>query len=612
MTKQAPTSTTKWIIRDTFPGLETWKDPEKVTPGSAVSGYNCSFNRGDLITARPLGYAPYPSGIDPDSSTDPIISVHTFRLRDGTNILMRSHTTVLEFFDETTQEWITIENGYTDSAVFGFTDYNINTDQHSYVYFSNAVDSFERWSGSVTHLTADLNPSDTTVNVDDTSGFSATGNITIDGTSVAYSGLTSTTFTLSSSWSGSTITTGSTIIQSPETIADAPLGNILTTYTNRIFVAGIIATPQAVYFSEYGDATNYSGATLVTDSTATDPGIFNLAEGGGGVIGFTRDEQALYVIKPSIIYVVTLSDSFYSLEPLKPFDGKSQTMGGIATRSVFASGNGSIVITPDKRILYLTRIQYIDYPQLSPISDIIYPTVNALSFTKAAGITFEERAFIACSTVVGGQNDTVLVYNFKTQFWETPITGWNVADWVIYNNGSGDRLFFSSNNSKNIFEVIDTPSDGIFDVSSLVLMNQETFGSPAEQKFVDNLFFEGHIAENTDPLTISIYFNDNGFTQILQATIAGTDTELIFATNAINVFGFNPFGLQVFGSNPDTSGKRKFRLYTKNDLRRIPFYNIQVGFSAEGTNQNWDIINYGFKVGIYENPENRQLYVGFN
>lgn len=603
---------TIWVDRDKFEGLITYVDPEKVKVGSATAGYNVSFNYGDIISNRQLGFQNYPSNQAVSPATDPIVSEHTFRKRDGSNILMRSQTTVVEYFDEVSQAYVTILGGFTTGLRFGYTDYNINTDQHSYVYFCNAVEDMFKWTGNITNLTAPIHSSDQTIHVTDTAGFSSSGNLTIGGTSVAYDSLASTTFHLTSGWSGGTIATGTGITETPADISGAPLGNILTNYNNRLFVGGITATPQAVYFSGYGDPDTFTDAALVDSTTAADPGIFNLAEGGGGVIGFTRDEQALYIIKPAIVYVVTLSDSLYSLEPLKPFDGKSQTTGGIAPRCIFANGNGSIIITPDKRILNLTRIQYIDYPQLVPISDDIFPTVDALYFENAAGITFEQKIYIACSSISNGQNDTVLIYNIQAKLWETPVTGWNVSDWQIYNNGTGDRLFFGSNNSTNLYEVTNTPMDGEFGVSSNVIMNQETFGDPAQQKYIDNFFVEGYITENTDPLTITLYFNDQGYTQILQGVIAGTSTDLLFSSDNANVFGFNPFGLEVFGSSAGSQGKKKFRLYTKNGLRVIPFYNISVGFSSDGSNQGWEVLNYAWKVGVYQNTEDRNLYIGFN
>ena len=101
------------------------------------------------------------------------------------------------------------------------------------------------------------------------------------------------------------------------------------------------------------------------------PGIFNLGEGGGKVIGMTMDEESLYILKRSIIYKIGLTDEAYSVLPLKTFDGKSQTVGATNANSVFAGGNGIFFITPDNQILFLERIAQIDYPQLTPISETI-------------------------------------------------------------------------------------------------------------------------------------------------------------------------------------------------------------------------------------------------
>lgn len=605
-----PQEQTKWVYRSVYEGFQTKRDPEKVQPGAAVSGQNVSFNYKDRISVRQLGYSVYPASGTALITAVPITSNHTFRRRDGTNIQVRSQTTILEYYDETSSAWVTIKGGYTTGKSFGYADYNINTDAASEMYFGNGVENYSRWTGNKTNLTSALNNLDVTVNVADTTGFPATGNITIGGTVVAYSAKAATTFTIGA-WAGATIASGTGICESPTEYAGGPKGNIFITYGNRIFVAGITATPQAAYFSKYGDATDWSGATLVTASTATSAGIFNLAEGGGGIVGFSMDEKALYILKKSIVYVVTLSDNLYSLAPLKSFDGKSQTTGAIGTNAVFSSQNGVVFITPDNKIYILTRLPTIDYPQMTPISDIIKPTVDALDFSVAAGISFRDKIYIACSSVLGGKNDTVLVYNIQDNVWDLPVTGWNVADWLIYNSGTGlDQLFFSSNNSPNTFKVTTTPTDGDYDVTASAAMNQDTFGAPAVQKFCTNFFFEGYIAENTT-LTGAILFNDNGYTGILNWQLKGTQSAYIFATSNINVFGENSFGVEMFGSNTDASGLRKFRVYTVNSLRVVPFYNLQVSFASAGANQQWRITNYGFKVGIYESEENRNLYKSF-
>lgn len=603
---------TKWEIRSVFPGFHTKRDPSKTPPGACIAGQNVTFTDGDRISVRELGYETYPSTTSISAATTKVQSIRTFRRRDGEQILMRNQSDKLQFFDETTTAWVQIESGFTAGFRFGYAEANINTDQQSYIYLCNADQPYARWTGAHSHLTTAVTPSDTSVVVVDATDFpQPTGTIVIAGIKSYYSSRTSTTFSLTDTV-GATAAIGSVVCAGLHNFSTAPRGNILIANDNRIWMAGITSTLAAVYFSGYGDATDWVGASLVTDSTADSPGIFNLAEGGGPVNGMAFDENATYIIKRNLIYKATLSDSLYSITPLKSFDGKSQTTGGLS--EPFAGENGMFFITPDKKIYHLTRVENVDVPQLVPVSDPIKATVEDLHFEKARGIVFEDKAFIACSSAKGRENDRVLIYDIVNRLWHTPVTGWNVTDWAIYKKTIGtesdDELFFASNNSLNVFKVTNVPVDGAGEVEANGTMTQETFGMPAQRKYIDNFFVEGYIDQDTT-LTITLLFDDGGYTQSLSATIKGTDTAYLFTGDGTNPFGANPFGYDVFGSSTEGTSLKKFRIYTKNTLRDIPFYSLSCKLSSDGSNQRWAVINYGFKVGVYSQEEARTLYKGF-
>jgi len=233
----------------------------------------------------------------------------------------------------------------------------------------------------------------------------------------------------------SSVVSGDSVLQAIDEYSTAPKGNLYLAANNRIFVSPRLI-PQSIYFSKYGNATDFVGAALVLNSTATSPGIFNLGEGGGGVTGMIQDEGANYLFKKNIVYKSTLNDALYTLVPLKPFDGKSQTIGCATSNSPFTGGNGIFFFTPDNQILYLSRLEQLDYPQASAISDVIKDTVDNYSFKNARGIVFGDRAYFAVgSTKDSVVNDTVLVYNINTKTWDTPYKGWNVTDFFIYDDG---------------------------------------------------------------------------------------------------------------------------------------------------------------------------------
>lgn len=600
----------KWTTFGSFKGYQTKLDPSKVIDGANPQGQNTTANDGDRISIRDLGYEVFPEGVTVSSTETPITSLHNFRRRNGENILMRAYSTVLEYFNEANDTWETIQTGLSDGAKFGFADYNINTDLVSYTYFGNAVDSFARWTGVTTLINGAVTLGDATITVDDIAGFK-TGSSTIIycGVEQAVDSISGTTINLTGT---STIACADNkaISEAVETYASNPKGNIYLVDSNRLFISGVASTTQAIFFSEYGDATTYL-TTLVTDSTDTSAGVFNLGEGGGGVIDMAADESSIYFFKQSTIRKATLSDTIYTLGVLKPFDGKGQTVGLANGSRSFTGGNGIFFATADNQLMDLTRVETVDYPQVLPISDVIEPTVANLSLDAQRGIVFRDRAYFTVKANSDSMtNDTVLVWNIKEKQWDSPIVGWNVADFVVYDDGTSEELYFGDAISPNLYKVIDEARDGEFEVVANWRSKQFSFGDPSVQKQMVDVYIEGYISQNTT-LKVSLLSDEDGYTQTFTHDIVGTDDNIIYDSTTFNAIGLSPFGTERFGSQEDISGKKKFRVYLGRDFRPLPFYNAQIEFASDGESQSWEVINYAFKWRYYSVPERRDLYQAF-
>jgi len=525
---------------------------------------------------------------------------------------MRASSSTLEYYNTSSDTWVTLKTGYT-SDDFGFADNNVNTDQISYVYFGNGNEAFSRWNGSITSLTSAISAGGSTLNVVSTSDFPYTGTVHVCGTDNAYSTITATTIVLDAPISVD-CASGTGISTSVEEFSGDtyPRGNIYLFADNRLFISGATSSANIVYFSGYGTSTDFGDmATLVSSSTVATAGLFNLAEGGGAVKAMVMDEGSIYIFKRSIIYKATLTDAIYSLETLKAYDSKSQTTGSFSKNSVFTGGNGVFFITPDNQIMYLNRVQQVDYPQIVPISDSIKNTVSGLDFSDMKGIVYRDRAFFACkSSVDATMNDTVLIYNIVEQNWDTPVVGINASDWSIYQDAEVEELYFGDTTVQNVYKIINTPTDYVYDIKASWRSKQYTFGVPYSQKIIENAYVEGYVSQNTT-LTISLLLDEDGYTQKYSTTLTGTDSAYIYNSSIYNVFGLSPYGVNRFGSQSDLSGKKKFRVYLGKDFRQIPFYNAQIEFASDGDNQNWEITNYAFLVRQNNMPEKRELYKSF-
>jgi len=590
----------RWTIVNRFDGYQTKPDPAKVSNGANPLGQNTIVNDGDRISVREQGIEILGTA---SSTSKRVETLHTFRRRDGEQILIKTFANYVQYYEELNDTWETLIST-SSSAIYDFEDYNINADLRSYVYFGNAVDSAGRWSGAHTLISTTTTSTATFVFADDTQDFTDTGSIVYCGVKIDYTAVADNGFDVASAH---VCAADRSITQSHDDLDALPVGNIYLAANNRLWISGIASTTQAVFFSKYGDPTDFVGADLIVDGTDTSPGIFNLGEGGGGVNGMVFDEQSIYIFKKSLIYKATLTDTLYTIVPLKAFDGKSQTIGGTNNKSTFTSNNGVLFITPDNQIMNLSRIADFDYPQITPISELIKPTTDTAIFASSTGIFWKNKGYISVKSDSDSiNNDAIFVYNQRLNAWESPIIGWTANDFAIYDDGDGEELYVGSSYAPDVYKVTDEAIDNELGVTANYRTKRFDLGLPHQLKEIENVYVEGYITDNTT-LSISLLLDEDGFTQTYSTEIDGTDTDYQYNAEPYNTFGFHPFGYLQFGS-ANQEAKKKFRVYLNKNLRRTPFYTYQLEFASDDVGQYWEVTNYGVKWRVSSQDEDGSLY----
>jgi len=121
-------------------GWQTRLDPAK-SGGFRIMSNVFITDRGGLAT-RP-GTELFGAS---DSGGEPVMSMHTSIRRDGTNILLRSSETKLEYYNRLTDSFATLKSGFTSGQIFGFADHNTNATSTDYCYYCNAVEPYQRWT----------------------------------------------------------------------------------------------------------------------------------------------------------------------------------------------------------------------------------------------------------------------------------------------------------------------------------------------------------------------------------------------------------------------------------------------------------------------------------
>lgn len=157
--------TPSFKLVEEFPGYFVKRDATQLAPGSLISGSkNVIINDGDRVACRPGSVIDGSS----NSATTPIMSMFTFKKRNGIEIPMRTYGTVVEYKHPTLGTWQNLMTGLTTGLAFGFANHNINTDYTDRVIFCNGKDPYTRWSGAYDLLNGALAGGEATVTVDTT------------------------------------------------------------------------------------------------------------------------------------------------------------------------------------------------------------------------------------------------------------------------------------------------------------------------------------------------------------------------------------------------------------------------------------------------------------
>ena len=582
----------------TFDGYLTRDDITEIRGGFPV-GQNMIFTDGGKPTMRP-GFEPI--GTEVMGISTPVTRAWRFERRDGVEIEMKSYDTGMYFrVDGVMEDFSLLKGGFTANKKFTFDVLSQTTDVNSEVLFCNGVEAWQQWTG-VYGLFASLDNTAHTltlqgsINLSDMV-FTATGSFSINGVSIAYTGLSGQTFTGCADMTAILATVvGSAVTQSPIAISTANMlpSSVSIASDGRIHTRNE-AKASVHLFSQLDNP------ILFTATGVDGGGGAKEIEQGGPITAFAKDEQQIYVFKKRLIKTLKFVAGGTRVDipqwsTYKTGDDKSTTIGAIGDKSTFSAPNGIIFVTEDKEMLFMKRQEFIDYPQSVSISDPIKPTFFQGVHDDASGIVFKSKIYYAYKQDSSSTfNDTVIVYDLIRNRWFMPFVGWNVADWTIINN----ELHWHSSTSPNSYRVIDDKTDNGLPFTTVLRTHSEDFGFPQYQKNVPEIMLELYMTDSTQ-IQFDILYDEDGYTEVVTTTLDGTkDTNNIIDSTHYNTLGANAFGTERFGSNDNINGMKKYR-YIIPLKANNEFYNIALQFSTNNGSSNYELIRYGFHIdGIF-------------
>ncbi len=550
-----------------------------------------------------------------------------FQPRTGSDILLRTRTTLVEYYSVHSSQWETLISELTTGLVFGWEQMDFTDDSgttpssftfENLLFFGNGTDAARSWNGatakisSTTANTIVITGSTSPTALEPPFKNSGSEKLIINGTQYTYTGVSGQTFTgVTPNPTGEA--SGSSIAQITidETIAGATQvnGNIYHKTDNaRLMIAGASNAQGGIYVSKTNNPRNF---TFSATRVATDGAVINVTN---FVKGLEQLADKIYYLCPDLIGWLRFTQiaeysGGYDLIEIRP-EVKGYDVGPT---------NSLATAKWDNKILYASKnsikdlgsvVQHVT-SQVEAISEMMKPTFDVATLSSAALVVFKNKLYVACqknsaSTV----NDIVYIYDILHKAWEPPYI-LSVSCWLVANG----NLYYGNAVNSNVYQLevtdqfIDVDNDGSvvvnFPTSPVAELWQENFGLPFERKTLYGNFLEGEITQGT-VLKGEVPLDEDGYSGSLTFSITGTQSGIIFTSSSVNTFSLQTFATKVFAGD-DAVIVNYFRVIFE-PRSTSHFYVANLKLSSNSADNNWKVKRVGWKVDRW-NKEDSSLKV---
>lgn len=293
------------------------------------------------------------------------------------------------------------------------------------------------------------------------------------------------------------------------TLVDPPVGNLGVWHTNRGFLAGDEAAPDALYASDILDGAYWSAANSIR------------VGGDGEAITalFSWDVFNLLVLKENSVYVIPtdpgVSPSAWGVQKVSGALGcvAQKTVAQVGADAWWLSRQGVVSV---RRLLQETQREVVD-----SISVPIQPLIDRINWSAAntsCAAYFNNKYFLSVPLDSATEPNTLLVFDTYHQVWVGYWTGVNVRDMTITKFGGEPSLFVVTDDAK-VWEFrpgteSDVENATPIDIPTRVELRAFSFGEPVSPKSLFNVELE---------------FNESTATLDLGMIVDGQDEQVIKA-----------------------------------------------------------------------------------
>ena len=358
---------------------------------------------------------------------------------------------------------------------------------------------------------------------------------------------------------------------------------------NQVYVAA--NDSRYVFFSDQNSITDYS------PSSPRIPGEGGTITVDGAVVGLVPfDDQKN---QSSAMFITAGKDYWYQVTFATSESGSTNStketflikrlptaprMAAQSQELIAKIGNEIVFVSNEPALVSLGNVQDQETPKFRYLSDEIKSDFDDYVFTNGH-LKYHKRLLHLCLPSEGLDHP----YNVKEGFWEPPQV-LPVRRFAII----GGNSYIHSASVPETYKLFDGHDDNDNPIDAKAYFNYRHFGDRFGYKRFDEFGTEGYISPNTT-LTLVLKYEFGGFESIQNFAISGSNSAIIFQTQADGSLGKHPIGSQPIGSVTDTiDDLGKFRII--NTTTDINFFEYQVGYETNEVDYQWKIASFAPKL----------------
>ena len=372
-------------------------------------------------------------------------------------------------------------------------------------------------------------------------------------------------------------TANSAITALPDTFAN----DLISVLYNYIYVGSFV--DRSVYLSKQNSLIDFSF------SSPRQPGQGAIITLDATPVGMIPEEEFMYISAgKSFWFRISLQLGADQTSEALIID-RLKTTGQQAAKSqafITKNKNSVIYVSNEPTITSLGRVELIETPQTTDISDPIKDDMDVFSFDGGSSAYFKNNLYVAVP-----DEGLVLIFNGAKGWWEAPqnlpVNFFSIIEGALYGHSAS---------VPETYKLFDGVNDNGVAIDAKAYFSYMQFGDRANFKNMTQWYTEGYISSNTS-LTCRILYEYKGSKSVSAYEIDGSDNTIIFDKTGGGSFGKQSLGKRSLagrGSTVSTLLPPKFRVI--NSFPKEDFYEMQIQYESVGEDQHWELLAWGPNV----------------